>query len=96
MVTTIVLSFLTGVVGGNGIPHFIKGITRETYPTVFGKGPVTNFIVGWLSIVITCVLVHFANISRQPVPATVAILIGLLLIGLFHAGPGAFGRKSKQ
>ena len=29
-----ILGFLAGVSGANGAPHFLKGITKETYPCV--------------------------------------------------------------
>ena len=93
MIATISLAFLAAVVAGNGIPHFVKGITRESYPMVFSSRPVPNLIVGWLSFVIASVLTYFANVSHYPLAAALAAAIGLLLIGLFHAGPGAFGKK---
>jgi hypothetical protein len=30
---TILLSFLAGAMAANAMPHFVKGITREPYPT---------------------------------------------------------------
>jgi len=93
MIATIILAFLAALVGGNGIPHFVKGITKESYPMVFSNAPIPNLIVGWLSFIIASVLVYFAKISDFPLAAAIAAAVGLLLIGLFHAGPGAFGKK---
>lgn len=93
MIVTISFAFLAGLVAGNGIPHFVKGITRESYPMVFSNRSVPNLIVGWLSFVIASILVFFAKVSHYPLAAAIAAAIGLLLIGLFHAGPGAFGKK---
>ncbi len=90
---TIALSFLSGVFGGNARPHFIRGITREAYPNVIGGSPIVNLVTGWAGLVVTGLLVHWARMELHPVAAFIAVAIGLLLIGLFHAGPGAFGKK---
>ena len=39
VLTTIVLSFLAGVWGGNGVPHLVRGITRRRSPSALGSGP---------------------------------------------------------
>jgi hypothetical protein len=93
MFVTVFLAFLAALVAGNGIPHFVKGITKESYPMIFSNMPIPNLIVGWLSFVIASVLVYFAKVSHYPLAAAMAAATGLLLIGLFHAGPGAFGKK---
>jgi uncharacterized membrane protein YdcZ (DUF606 family) len=91
---TIILSFLAGMMGGNAIPHFIKGITKENYPNVLGNSAVPNFVSGWAAFVITVLLVHGAQVEQHPLWAFISGAIGVLVIGLFHAGIGAFGRKS--
>lgn len=91
---TIVLSFLAGVMGGNAIPHFVKGITKETYPTVFGNSPVPNLLAGWTGLVLTALLVYWADVERYPGWSFASGAIGVLLIGLFHAWHGALGKKS--
>lgn len=91
---TIVLSFLAGVMGGNGIPHFIRGITKEHYPNMLGNTPVPNFLAGWSALVITALLLHAAQIDQNPLGALVGASVGVLLIGLFHSWHGAFGRAS--
>jgi CDP-diglyceride synthetase len=89
----LLLWLLIGILGGNAVPHLVKGITKEQYPCVLGNGPVPNFIGGWLCIVLTSVLVRLALNSRITDLDLTAGLIGLLLIGLFHSAVGAFGRK---
>jgi len=91
---TIILSFLAGVVGGNAIPHFVKGITKENYPNALGNSPVPNFLAGWVAFVITALLVQAAQVELYPLLAFIFGAFGVLLIGLFHARIGAFGRKS--
>ena len=91
---TVVLSFLAGVMGGNAIPHFVKGITKETYPNLLGNGPVPNLVAGWSALIITVILVRAAKVESYPIWALISGALGVLLIGLFHAWHGAFGRKS--
>lgn len=91
MIRTILLGFAAGVWCGNGVPHFIRGITKHQYPTALGSGPVINFVVGWIAIVTTPLWLLWADVDQHPVAAWWAAAVGLLLIGLFHAGPGAFG-----
>lgn len=33
MITAIIVSFVVGVWFGNGIPHFVRGITKQSYPS---------------------------------------------------------------
>jgi hypothetical protein len=89
---TISLSLLAGLLGGNALPHFMRGITKRRYPSMLGNGPIPNFLAGWAGLVVTAILLRFAHIERDPGPALGAAALGVLLIGLFHAGPGAFGR----
>ena len=93
MFHTIALGLLAGLLIGNGLPHFIKGITREPYPTVFGSGPVPNLVAGWSGIALGVLALVPADLPAEPVPGGVSIAVGVLLFGLFHAKGLAFGRK---
>jgi hypothetical protein len=93
MLLAIALSFLAGLLAGNGIPHFVRGITKESYPMVFGSTPVPNLIAGWLSLVLAVVVTYVGRLTEFPIASTVGAAIGLLCIGLYHAGPGALGKK---
>ena len=88
----IILSFLGGVMAGNAFPHFVRGITKRRYPSRLGNGPVTNVVAGWAGLVVAALLLSWAHVGQHPVWAFGAAAVGVLLIGLFHAGPGAFGR----
>ena len=94
MISTIIFSFLAGVWFGNGIPHFVRGITKKNYPSALGNTPIPNLIAGWLAIVTTPLFLLLAQPAEHPVASWIAGALGLLCIGLFHAGPGAFGKKS--
>jgi hypothetical protein len=88
----IVFSFLGGVLAANGYPHFTRGITRKRYPSALGNGPLPNFVAGWVLFVLAALLFYLAHPARHPGWAFGAAAVGVLLMGLFHAGPGAFGR----
>jgi hypothetical protein len=89
---SIALGFLAGVLFGNGLPHFVRGITKERYPSALGGGPIPNLIAGWALLVLAVVLARWIDLAADEV-ALASAALGLLAIGLFHAGPGAFGRK---
>lgn len=93
MTQAILLGLLAGLMIGNGIPHFIKGITKERYPCAFGGGPVPNLVAGWTGICLGALALTAADLPAEPWPGGVAIAVGVLLIGLFHARIGAFGRE---
>jgi len=90
---TVLLSFLVGVFGANGVPHFVKGITKESYPSLLGNAPVPNLIGGWGSFVVAILLLHWVSVERYPLVVVISGAIGVLLIGLFHATGRAVGRK---
>ncbi len=96
MLVKIVLSFLAGVFGGNALPHFVKGIMHESYPNVFGGSPVSNFLAGWFGLVATAGLLYFAHPASHPFASFAAAAVGVLVMGLFHAGHGAFGRMPEK
>jgi hypothetical protein len=89
---TIGLSFLAGLLGANATPHFVKGITRERYPTVFGGSPVVNVVAGWCGLCVAAAALAGAHPARHPLAAGIAVAAGILPMALFHAGVGAFGR----
>jgi hypothetical protein len=88
----IAFGFLGGVAAANGYPHFTRGITKRRYPCNLGNGPVPNFLAGWAALVGAGVLFYFAHVAQHPGWALGLAAAGVLLMGLFHAGPGAFGR----
>ncbi|MEK7570927.1 MAG: hypothetical protein AAB553_01520 [Patescibacteria group bacterium] len=95
MFAAILLSFFSGLLGGNAIPHFVKGITKESYPMAFGNGPIPNLLSGWFCFILSAVLFTRVDWSQYPMISFISFALGLLLIGLFHAGHGAVGKKEK-
>jgi hypothetical protein len=94
MISTIIMSFLAGVWFGNGIPHLVRGITKQNYPSALGNGPIPNLIAGWTAIATTPLFLYWVHPADYFVASWAAGAVGVLAIGLFHAGPGAFGKKS--
>jgi len=93
MLLTLLFSFGGGLLGANAVPHFVKGITKERYPCLFGNSPVPNLLAGWVGLILAGWLLYAADLREHPAPCAAAAAIGALLIGLFHAQIGAFGRK---
>mgnify|MGYP007051644923 CR=1 FL=1 len=91
------LAFILGVLYGNVFPHLARGITRERYPCALGNGPVPNFFGGWAMLNIAGALTWWLwpVLVGAPFISAVGASLGLLAIGLFHAGPGAFGRREQ-
>lgn len=96
MLQAMLVAAFLGLFAGNAFLHFVAGITKKDYPSALGNGPVVNFIVGWLGLNISGFLSWWAwpTLSAFPLTSALAASAGLLAIGLFLAGPGAFGRKA--
>jgi len=93
MLESVILSFLTGIIFGNGIPHFVRGITKERYPSMFGNSPTPNLIGGWICFVVSGLLAKWIDFQQFEIVSLISASVGLLIIGLFHASIGAFGRN---
>jgi hypothetical protein len=89
----IILGFLAGLFGANGVPHFVRGITGESYLCLLGNSAIPNLVAGWASFVAAALLLQGADSGRHLAAMEVSAAIGALLIGLFHAAGLAFGRK---
>jgi hypothetical protein len=63
------------------------------YPNLWGGGPMPNVVAGWAGLVLAALLLHNAFDRPSPAWAFGATSAGVLVSGLFHAGPGAFGRR---
>jgi hypothetical protein len=90
------LGFFAGVFGANGVPHFVRGITREPYPCLLGNSPIPNLVGGWASFAVAGLLIYVyaAGTGQYPAIALICGGVGSLLMGLFHAAGLAIGRKS--
>jgi hypothetical protein len=59
MLITIVLAFLAGLNSGNGLPHFITGITGQEHPSPLGNSAVVNLLEGWGAFLIGGIFWYF-------------------------------------
>ncbi|MEU4190690.1 hypothetical protein AB0E69_02235 [Kribbella sp. NPDC026611] len=90
MLQVIVLTFLGGLMGTNGIPHFVQGITAREYPNVTGNSATNNAVAGLAAFAIAGVLIALAHVDRHPWAALIAGALGTVVMSVFHARRGAF------
>ena len=90
MTRVIVLTFLAGLMGTNGIPHFVQGITAREYPNLTGNSPINNAVGGLAAFAIAGVLTAFAHVGDHPRAALIAAALGVLIMAVFHARRGAY------
>lgn len=96
MLQTVALSFVASLLATNATPHFVKGITKEQFPSSLGNSPVANLIAGWLMYVLMGIFLFFAHPQNHPVPAATAAAAAALVMGLFHSTVGAFGKGGSR
>lgn len=82
-----VYSFLAGVLGANGIPHFVVGILGKKHHTPFGRpsSAIVNVVWGWVNFVVAGLLLYWANVHTHLLRAFALVAIGALLIALLLA-----------
>ncbi|MFD7156703.1 hypothetical protein ACFV9C_19035 [Kribbella sp. NPDC059898] len=90
MTQAIVLAFLAGLMGLNGVPHFVTGITGREFPNLTGNSATNNAVGGLAAFAIAAVLLTLAHISTHPRAALVAGAFGAVLMTVFHARRGAY------
>ena len=79
-----VAGFFAGAFLANFVPHYIKGVSGDPFPTPFakppGKGlssPVTNVWWGLLNLVIGFLLFRFSGVSLGNVLSLIPFFIGI-------------------
>ena len=90
MIQAIVLTFLAGLMGTNGVPHFVQGISGREFPNLTGNSPTNNAVGGLVAFGIAAALITWAHVSHHPWPALIAGALGILLMTVFHARRGAY------
>ena len=90
MIQTIVLTFLAGLMGTNGIPHFVQGITAREYPNVTGNSATNNAVSGLAAFAIAGALSLVAHVGDHPRAALIAGAVGAVVMTVFHARRGAY------
>lgn len=90
MIQAIVLTFLAGLMGTNGIPHFVQGITAREYPNLTGNSATNNAVDGLAAFAIAGVLISAAHVGDHPRAALIAGAVGAAVMTVFHARRGAY------
>jgi hypothetical protein len=87
MIHIYVYSFLAGIFGANGIPHFVKGITGQKHQTPFGRpsSAIVNVLWGWVNFAIAGLLLFFGQIHPHILRAFTLTAVGGLLMALLLA-----------
>jgi hypothetical protein len=84
-----VYSLLAGLIGANGVPHFIKGITGQKHQTPFGKGSsaAVNVVWGWVNFVVAGLLIYEAHprANHHELRAFGMLALGALITGVMLA-----------
>ena len=82
----LVLAFVAGFFGGNGLPYYIAGSTGESVnPSPFPQTPSVNVLVGFAAMVVGTGAGYFTDWARYPGWSELAAAAGVLVVGLIHA-----------
>ena len=94
-------AFFSAAFLSNAVPHFIKGVSGDKFPTPFakppGKGlssPLVNVLWALLNMVIGCVLLRAAHISCNKMPALILFFAGFAAMSIMSAVN--FEKKDKE
>lgn len=84
-----VFCFFSGVFLANAVPHFVKGICGDPFPTPFakppGKGlssPTVNVLWGLFNLAIGWILLHHGYLHHSGAPAAVTFFAGIAGISI--------------
>jgi hypothetical protein len=93
-----VYSFLAGIIGANGVPHFVRGISGKKYQTPFGKNSsaIVNVTWGWVNFVVAGMLVYSSGFHAHILRAFALIALGALVTGVISAAAMSQPAKSSK
>jgi hypothetical protein len=84
-----IASFFAGLFLANSVPHLVRGVCGDPFPTPFakppGKGlssPTVNVLWALFNLVIGYILVRIGNVSDKNLPALIVFFIGVAAISL--------------
>ena len=96
-----IAAFFAGAFLANFVPHFVKGICGDKFPSPFskppGKGlssPLTNVLWGLLNLVIGYVLLGYGHICRAYPISVVVFFVGVTSMSVMLANN--FQHKDKE
>ena len=94
-------AFFSGAFLSNSVPHYVKGICGDKFPTPFAKPPgkglssaVVNVLWGLLNILIGYVLWHVSHIKPGNHPGMAVFFVGAILMSLMLSNN--FTKKDKE
>jgi hypothetical protein len=84
--------FLSGAVLTNSVPHFVKGVSGDKFPTPFskphGKGlssPLVNVVWALVNLLVGYLLFRLADISLQNNFMLIAFFAGVACLSIFSS-----------
>ena len=84
--------FFAGLFLANFVPHFVHGISGESFPSPFsnppGKGmssPTVNVYWGLFNLLIGYLLFRAARISDKKIWALIVLFAGIILMSVFNS-----------
>jgi hypothetical protein len=87
-----VASFFAGMFLANAVPHLVKGVCGDPFPTPFakppGKGlssPVVNTVWALVNVVIGLALFHAGKVSGGAYPVLAVFFAGAAAISVQHS-----------
>lgn len=82
-----VYSFLAGVIGANGLPSFVKGISGKKHQTPFGhpSSAVVNVVWGWLNFAVAALLIYYGHVHQHLLRAFACVAVGALIMSVLLA-----------
>lgn len=82
-----IYSFLAGVIGANGLPSFVMGISGKKHQTPFGhpSSAVVNVVWGWLNFAVAALLIYYGHVHQHLLRAFALVAIGALLMSVVLA-----------
>ena len=93
-------AFFAGIFLANFVPHYIKGVAGDSFPTPFakppGKGlssPTTNVLWGLLNLLVGYLLFRFSKISMGDEFSLILFFLGIA--GISILGAKNFSKKDK-
>jgi hypothetical protein len=97
----VIACFATGLFLANGIPHFVKGICGDRFPTPFAKprgcglsSPTVNVVWGMVNFLVALVLAHYGDLLNGPRAGR--WLAGGAAAALAVGASRRFARKAKE
>ncbi|MFI2506282.1 hypothetical protein [Streptomyces sp. NPDC018972] len=88
------LSALAGLMGANAVPHFVKGVTGEEFPNVWGNDPLRNAVAGTFGLALAGAFGYGAGLPAHPLAGALGLLTGALAMAVFHGLGGAYRLNS--